>query len=372
MDLNINKKIEEDLNELDVSIFKQFAIANKWIFSRLTRLIEDNIRHLSRKHCVDNHFNHVQFSKIHTRLKNSNNQPFSVRPRSNQFILPMAESFYTFKCKKVLFSPVKIEGKNCYDALPVVQLNKDLVPINGELLFMTPYDRLIVPVANQIPCSEIFASKYRTITNDWIAYSSSYPNGIMKVKKPIAQMSWIGNEFERIKLDVENIDFQEGIYSYKKIEKYEELLIFQGVRESKITKVIENIPTNKVKHDGKPILPMDIFKFYPWQQIKNVVLSNLTKFGNIVSIVIRIFGILQLLKAIFSTIFGCHRARKITKNKTDLFHMVFNPLTYAANKLSEHEERKHPEIVLSQLQKLNTEQDFVPPASCAPRYPTLS
>ena len=370
MDLSNNKEIEEELNELDVSIFKQFAIANKWIFSRLIRLIAENIKGLSRQHCLDTHFNHMQFSKIHTKLKNTNNQPFAVRPRSNKFILPMAESFYTFSCKKALFSPVKMEEENCYNALPVVQLSKELVPITGEVLFLTPYDRLVIPVANKIPCSEVFTPKYRTVTNNWIAYSQS--QGIMKVKKPISQMSWIGNEFKSVDLNSKDINFQEGVYSYKKIEKYEELLIYRGTRESKISKIVENVPRNKLKKGGQPISPTDIFKFYPWQQIKSIVLSNLTKFGNIISIVIGICGVLQLLKAVLSIVCGCHRARKVTKNKKDLFHMILNPLTYTANKLSEYEDRKNSELVLSRLKKLNADEDCNPTSNWRPMYPNLT
>ena len=46
---------------------------------------------------------------LRNQVKNNNNQPFAIRPRGGKFILPMAESFYTFTCKKVPFSPVKIE-----------------------------------------------------------------------------------------------------------------------------------------------------------------------------------------------------------------------------------------------------------------------
>ena len=127
-----------------------------------------------------------------------------------------------------------------------------------------------------------------------------------------------------------------------------------------------------MKEGGQPISPTDIFKFYPWQQIKSVVLSNLTKFGNIISIVIGICGVLQLLKAVLSTVCGCHKARKVTKNKKDLFHMILSPLTYTASKLSEYEDRKNSEIVLSQLKKLSTEQDCTPLSDFGPMYPTLT
>ena len=60
-------------------------------------------------------------------------------------------------------------------------------------------------------------------------------------------MSWIGNEFKSVDLNSKDVNFQEGIYSYKKIEKYEELLIYRGTRESKITKIVENVPRNKLK-----------------------------------------------------------------------------------------------------------------------------
>ena len=69
---------------------------------------------------------------------------------------------------------------------------------------------------------------------------------------------------------------------------------------------------------------------------------------------------------------GCHRARKVTKNKKDLFHMILNPLTYTANKLSEYEDRKNSELVLSRLKKLNADEDCNPTSNWRPMYPNLT
>ena len=148
-------------------------------------------------------------------------------------------------------------------------------------------------------------------------------------------------------------------------------MIYRGTRESKISEIVENVPRNKLKQGGAAISPTDIFKFYPWQQIKNVVLSNLTKFGNIISIFIGICGVLQLLKAVLTTVCGCHRARKVAKNKKDLFHMILSPLTYVITKLNEYEVGKNSEMALSQLKKLSVEQDCTPPSNWDPMYPTL-
>ena len=52
--------------------------------------------------------------------------------------------------------------------------------------------------------------------------------------------------------------------------------------------------------------------------------------------------------------------------------MIFNTLTYTANKLSEYEDRKNSEIVLSQLKKLNEGQDCTPTSNWRPMYPNLS
>ena len=115
--------------------------------------------------------------------------------------------------------------------------------MNSKIHFLSPYDRLISPTSNTVPCSDRFGIKYKTLKGGWIAYSL---NGIIKAKNPDSKNSFSDEfNFTPIYYNDSKIKFEEGIYSYDKIKSYEDLLIFNSARESKMTKVISNIPLEK-------------------------------------------------------------------------------------------------------------------------------
>ena len=216
--------------------------------------------------------------------------------------------------------------------------------------------------------------KYKTIKGGWIAYSL---NGIIKAKNPDSKNSFSDEfNFTPIYYNDSKIKFEEGIYSYDKIKSYEDLLIFNSARESKMTKVISNIPLEKVSGGSKMnIEPEDLFKFYPFHQIKQRVLSGLVTFGNWVSVIIGIIGCLQITKAIISTIFGCSKTKQITTNKRDLLSLVFNPLAYVVDRIKQEQDLKdkNPEFVLEELKRLNKTPNCPSAASSSNvRYPDLN
>ena len=150
------------------------------------------------------------------------------------------------------------------------------------------------------------------------------------------------------------IKFNQGIYSYEKVEKYENLLIFNSARESKMTKIIQNIPIEKVTGGANiHIEPNDVFLLYPFEKIKQSVLSGLKTFGNWISIAIGVIGGIQILKAIISTIFSCAKARKVTNNRKDFISLVMSPISYIVDRLKNEQEIKNPELILEELRKLN-------------------
>ena len=126
-----------------------------------------------------------------------------------------------------------------------------------------------------------------------------------------------------------------------------------------MTKVISNIPLEKIYGGSKmEIEPEDLFKFYPFDQIKQKVLSGLVTFGNWVSVIIGIVGCLQIIKAIVSTIFGCAKAKEVTTSRKDLLSLVFNPLSFVVDRMKQEQEmRKKSRICMRRIEKTqqNTE-----------------
>ena len=143
-----------------------------------------------------------------------------------------------------------------------------------------------------------------------------------------------------------------------------------------MTKVISNIPLEKIYGGSKmEIEPEDLFKFYPFDQIKQKVLSGLVTFGNWVSVIIGIVGCLQIIKAIVSTIFGCAKAKEVTTSRKDLLSLVFNPLSFVVDRMKQEQEmrNKNPEFLLEELKKLNKTPNCPPAVSSSNvRYPDLN
>ena len=268
---------------------------------------------------------------------------------------------------------MKLEGDECYAAMPVIQANSKHLPMNSKIHFLSPLDRLVSPTSNTVPCSDRFGLKYKTIKGGWIAYSL---NGIIKAKSPQSKNSFSDDFYFVPVYFNDSIKFEEGIYSYEKIRRYENLPIFNSARESKMTKVISNVPLEKIYGGSKmEIEPEDLFKFYPFDQIKQKVLSGLVTFGNWVSVIIGIVGCLQIIKAIVSTIFGCAKAKEVTTSRKDLLSLVFNPLSFVVDRMKQEQEmkNKNPELVLQELQKLNKTTNATPAASGSNvRYPDLN
>ena len=120
---------------------------------------------------------------------------------------------------KRLFKPVSV--RKCYNLLPVVETNKNLVAKSTNLTtvkFLSPYDRILKPTAEEVPCSEHFNAKFRTLDGHWIAVSSE---GIQTTSAPNPKLKWLDIEFGTPdSLDKLLWDIDQGIYKWESIEEY--------------------------------------------------------------------------------------------------------------------------------------------------------
>ena len=153
----------------DLSVFKDFSVRSKFVFKKLKDLLLSSLRNVAKQHCLDISHSHHQYARLQAKLGSSSTEPFAVKPRSGTFILPLAESVFSFKCAKTLLAPVDLEEGLCYSQLPVIQVNQDLTPTSGQVLFLAPMSRLLSNSTTTIPCSKHFIAKFQTMDGSYIS-----------------------------------------------------------------------------------------------------------------------------------------------------------------------------------------------------------
>lgn len=164
LNLAEENKTKQTIQADDVSVFRDFSIRDKFVFNKLAQLLRISVQQLSQQHCVDTNFAKLNYNRLHSRMKSTNIQPFSIRRNTGNFVLPFGENIYSFKCSKRLFEPMSL--RKCYNLLPVVETNRNLVAESTNLTtlqFLSQYDRILQPTAEEVPCSEYFNAKFRTL-----------------------------------------------------------------------------------------------------------------------------------------------------------------------------------------------------------------
>ena len=337
LELEEEEPIKNEINAADVSIFKDFSVRNKWIYSKLSDAITTNIRNIQKQHCLDNAFAHIQYSRLHSKMR-ENLHPFTIKPRIGEYILPIGESLYNFKCKKVILRPVEPKNGKCYNLMPVTQINPDFTSINEEVLFLTPHDRIIMPTAEEIPCSNFFATKFSTIDNEWIALTKT---GIIKTTPPEKQIKWLTMDW-KIKDDIKQISFDidSGLYSFDKVEGFEKMLIHSAIKNSKVSKLVQPIKMNRATDMEQVIEPGDIFTTYPWNALKQTLINTLMIFGQYCSIIIGIYSIISIIRAIYVYVTGFCIARRTANGIKDLLNYAFSPTNFALTKLTTNNKKR--------------------------------
>ena len=111
LDMETEDPIQETIAPEDVNVFKDFSVRDKFIFNRMSALLNKNVRQLAHQHCVDMSFNHQQMARLHTRIKASTLQSFSIYRNSGKYIIPVGEGLYHYTCIPKLVQPIHLEDK---------------------------------------------------------------------------------------------------------------------------------------------------------------------------------------------------------------------------------------------------------------------
>ena len=244
-------------------------------------MLRSTVSDLARKHCRDNSLSHTNWLRILTSYKLNTMTPFSLNPDSEKFMMPIGENLVVYKCSRKLVKPRNLNNGKCYKHLPISTLNREFIAQsnknNSIPFFLTPHSRIITNVGVELPCSNKFSSKYKTYTNNWISYTQ---DGIQETIPP-KMFSWS----EEIKINFEhNINqsfgIDKGIYDFNTINKFDELQVFTGERESILSTITRNLKQDGSEErkivDGQ-INIENAFPSFPWNKIKNQILSSFEK-----------------------------------------------------------------------------------------------
>ena len=271
--LKYQEPIGNSIKAESLSLIRDYAIRDSWIFNRLTQMLRSTVSDLARKHCRDNSLSHTNWVRILTSYKLNTMTPFSLNPDSEKFMMPIGENLVVYKCSRKLVKPRNLNNGKCYKHLPISTLNREFIAQsnnnNSSPLFLTPHSRVITNVGVELPCSNKFSSKYKTYTNNWISYTQ---DGIQETIPP-KMFSWS----EEIKINFEhNINqsfgIDKGIYDFNTINKFDELQVFTGERESILSTITRNLKqdgSEERKIDDGQINIENAFPSLPWNKIKN-------------------------------------------------------------------------------------------------------
>jgi len=139
-------------------------------------------------------------------------------------MIPIGENLVVCKCTRKLVKLRNLNNSKCYEYLPISTLNREFIAQsndkNSSQLFLAPHSRVITKVGIELPCSNMFSSKYKTYTNNWIAYTQ---DGIQEIIPP-KKFSW--NDETKITFDYnmnQSFGIDKGIYDFDTINKFDDI-----------------------------------------------------------------------------------------------------------------------------------------------------
>ena len=119
--------------------------------------------------------------------------------------------------------------------------NREFIPQANpnSTMFLTPHSRIITNVRIEVPCSDIFITKFKSITRNWISYTK---DGIQDTVPP-KKFSW-SKDIDISLPSSKNISFiiDKGLYSFslQLIEESDEIQIFTGETQSILSTILNN------------------------------------------------------------------------------------------------------------------------------------
>ena len=173
INLDYQEPIKANIKSERLSLMRDYAPRDAWVFNRMTQMLHDNILALTRKHSHDTTLSQTNWLRIVTSYKLDSMAPFSLSPESAKVLMPVRKNLIVYKCAKKLLKPKNLNNGKCYKHLPVTTLNREFIPQSNTntTMFLTPHSRIISNVGVEIPCSDVFITKLKTYTGNWFSYT---------------------------------------------------------------------------------------------------------------------------------------------------------------------------------------------------------
>ena len=135
----------------------------------------------------------------------------------------------------------------------------------------------------------------------------------------------------------QSFGIDKGLYDFDTINKFDEIQVFTGERESILSTITQNLRkdgSNKERKivDGQ-INIENAFPAFPWNQIKSQIITSFEKFGTICSIAIGIWTIINFIKNIMFNCWNCFLIKQISEGVMNSILLLTNPSTYLLKKM---------------------------------------
>ena len=102
--LKCQNPIKDSIKAESLSLMRDYAIRDNWVFNRLTQMLRNTVSDLARKHCRDNSLSQTNWLRILTSYKLNTMTPFSFSKDSEMFMMPIGENLVVYKCSKTLWN----------------------------------------------------------------------------------------------------------------------------------------------------------------------------------------------------------------------------------------------------------------------------
>ena len=127
-----------------------------------------------------------------------------------------------------------------------------------------------------------------------------------------------------------------GLYDVDTTNKFDEIQVFTGERESILSTITQNLRKDGSKErkivDGQ-INIENAFPSFPWNKIKSQIITSFEKFGTICSIAIGIWTIINFIKNVMFDCLNCLLIRPISEGIVNSILLLTNLSTYLLKKM---------------------------------------
>jgi hypothetical protein len=267
-------------------------------------------------------------------IQHSNPQAASVYLGSGQFATPAGEVLYRYSCPRVAVKAV--EADRCYRELPVhlIERRNESRHELGELLYLEPLTHRLQKTAVPMPCSSVFASKWKTMKG-WIIATPRLHVSQSPAKIAMAAM-YAGHAED----DEEEPDFVNGgVLTVNMLDNMDEYQNFAHLTVAMGAKLAEQMGTRiQLDRELSPglVFPQSLPHLGSFSGFLGVAFGEIVKFGNKVAGFMGIVWILGLIYYAFYVVFACVKGRKTRGSHWSLL-LACLPAIFVENRLTKIE-----------------------------------